>query len=75
MSKLISKLREARVPSKGANKVHIDLEKRVQYALNCLEADMPEKADKARAFLQEAKSRLDNPELISRIEEALIHGT
>lgn len=74
VSKLIGKLRDSKVPAKASTRSDIDLEKRVQYALNCLEADMPEKADKARTFLQEAKSRLDNPELISRIEEAL-HGT
>lgn len=74
MSKLISKLRESKVPSNHAGKSHIELEKQVRYALNCLEAGMPHKAEKARTFLQEAKSRLDNPKLISQIEEAL-HGT
>lgn len=74
MSKLIGKLRETRLPSKTAGKSHIELEKRVRYALNCLEADMPEKAEKAKAFLQEAKPRLDNSELISQIEKALTHG-
>lgn len=74
MPKLISKLRESKVPARTSSRSDIDLEKRVRYALNCLEADMPHKAEKARAVLQEAKSRLDNPELISRIEEAL-HGT
>lgn len=75
MNKLVSKLRDTKLPKKTPQGGHIDLEKRVQYAINCLEADMPHKAEKARAVLMDAKSRLDNPELISKIDRILNDGT
>lgn len=75
MVNLLAKIRTSKLPSKTPEGGHIELEKKVRYALNCLEAGLPHKVEKARAFLHDAKPRLDNSELISHIEKALIHGS
>lgn len=74
MSKLISKLRETKLPRKSPEGGHIDLEKRVRYAIDCIEADMPSKK-KAIEFLTKARQHLDNPELLSQLDKALSDGT
>jgi len=75
MSKvLIAVLRDKKVPGKSAPDSQVPLETRVRYALNCIQADMPSKK-KAIEFLTKAKGRIDNPELLSQVEEALQDGT
>jgi hypothetical protein len=74
MSKLVSKLRESKPPKKSPASGHIDLEKRIEYAINCIEADMPSK-QKAADFLHKARQHLDNPELLSKLDKVLSDGT
>ena len=75
MSKvLIAVLRDKKVPGKSDGSSPIPLETRVKYAIDCIQADMPSKK-KAIEFLTKVKDKLDNPELLSRIEEALQDGT
>jgi len=77
MAKLIIKiLKERPLPSKSITKKgpEVSLEKRVQHAIDCIEADMPSKKS-AIEFLTKAKEHLDNPELISLIEKVLSDGT
>lgn len=72
---LIAVMRDKKLPSKSA-KTAIPLESKVRYALHCLEAEEhgPKKS-KAIEFLKKARSRLDNPDLVSRIDEVLKDGT
>lgn len=74
MSKLLNKLRESKLPRKAPAAGHIDLEKRVEYAINCIEADMPSKK-KAAEFLTKSRQHLDNPELLSKLDKVLSDGT
>lgn len=74
MSKvLIAVLKDRKLPSKQ-DTTPVSLEKRAQYAIDCIEADMPNRA-KAIQFLTHIKDRLDNPELVSQIEKVLSDGT
>jgi hypothetical protein len=72
---LIAVMRDKKLPSKSS-KTPISLESKVRYALHCLEADEhgPKKT-RAVEFLKKARSRLDNPDLASRIDEVLKDGT
>lgn len=75
MSKvLIAVLRDKKIPSKSEGGSPIPLETRVRYAIDCIQADMPSKKN-AIEFLTKVKDKVDNPELLSRLEEALKDGT
>lgn len=66
---LIALMRDKPLPGKS-DVLDVSMDDRVKYALDCIEADGPEKGQ-AIEFLQKVRDRVDNPELSSKIESAL----
>ena len=74
---VVALMRERPVPGKGPL-LNMPLEKRVAYALDCLDAgdSSPAHQQQAREFLQKAREHLDHEDpghraLLTRIDEAL----
>ncbi len=69
MAKLLIALMRDR-PMPGKSRIDVPMEKRVQYAIDSIEGDTPEK-DQAIEFLHKVKDRLDDPELVAKVDQAL----
>lgn len=69
MKLIIAAIRDKKPPGREAA-LDVPLEKRVHYAIDCIEANAPQ-ADQAREFLRNVADRIDNPELLQRIHTIL----
>lgn len=69
---IVALMRDRPVPGKSPL-LNVPLERRVEYALNCIDAD-DESKHEAVDFLRKVKDRLDNPHLQAKVEEVL-NGT
>jgi hypothetical protein len=77
MKLIIAAMRDRPVPGKS-QLLNMPLDKRVEYALNCLDAGdtSPEHQSQAREFLTKARAHLDETDpqhkkLLTQIDEAL----
>lgn len=66
---IVALMRDKPMPGKSAL-LNVSLDRRVEYALNCIDAD-DESKHQAVEFLRKVRDRLDNPRLQAKVEEVL----